>query len=803
MFLRLSNLILFLFLLQKSYSQSAGGRVLENNRPLAAVNISLLKASDSTLVKTAVTDEKGLYEIQKPVPGLYILQASRAGYKKQIIAPVTIDTGNAHTEFPVILLAPAAVQLGEVTVMGKRPFIEQKIDRTVVNVANSIVAAGSTALEVLEKAPGITIDRQNDQIIFRGKEGVIVQIDGKQSYLSVSDVVSMLRSLPADNIDRIELITNPSAKYDAAGNSGIIDIRLKKNNNTGTNGLLTAGLGYGRYGRQRAGLQINHRSTRYNVFGSYNTAHEGNYRNFNLSRVVPDGNQSNFIDQDSYIRFKSSGHNAKAGLDFFINKKTTAGIVWTGFWDRSYETSPAYANFRRQADTPVYFQTLTGKSLLNIQSNHLFNMNLVRAVPGKGQWSADIDVGKFRRSFNNLLSTQTLIPDSATGSIASLLSVMPANIDIFSMRSDYNKPMGNNWKTETGIKISQVRSDNDMRLSTGTDGNLVKDSVLSNHFKYAENVYAAYISFSGKLNKQTDVLLGVRMEYTQSTGNSITLHNMVTKKYLNVFPSIFISRPLNKNNTLHFSYSYRIDRPNYQSLNPARSYIDPYAYSSGNPFLAPSFTHSLEIKHGYKNKLFTSAGASFTSDLVFFVVQPVDPKTTQRMPENIGTAQAFYLTMSFPFTVLKGWAMQNTLTGTYSQFQYRYKTIPLRSQQISARLNNSHTFIFGKGWTGEMTARISSPSVNALVRSPWLGAMDLGLQKSFLRNWKAKFILQDIWHTNYFKGKINAPEFYSSVWISSDSRIAMLTITFSFGNQQLKSGRQRKTAAEEEIQRTN
>jgi hypothetical protein len=803
MVMKYSGLILLLFLYTNVYGQSVSGIVQENNKPLSLVNISLLKAKDSTLEKAAVTDNEGHYKIENVQPGSYILNASRVGYKQQSLSPITIKTDGDHIELPMLTLVAVAGQLGEVMVTGKRPFVEQKIDRTVVNVAGSIIGSGSTALEVLEKAPGITIDRQNDQIVFRGKEGVIVQIDGKQTYLSMPDVVALLRGMPSENIDRIELITNPSAKYDAAGNSGIIDIRLKKNNNVGTNGSLSIGAGSGRYGRQRGNLQINHRTQKINVFGNYSVNNEGNYWNFEFNTKQPDGSQVNFIDQVSPIRFKNHGQNAKAGIDYFISKKTIAGVVWTGFWTTSNEESPAEASFRRQEDGDIYFQTLTDKSLSNVQSNHLFNLNIMHVFTGKDQLSADLDLGRFNRQFRNFLITETLIPNSPGEPVMNLLSQMPTSIDILSFRTDYNRSIGNKWKMEAGLKASKVKSDNNLQLSAGTNGNLKIDSTLSNHFQYSEDVYAAYISFSGKLDQHTDLLIGLRAEHTRSIGNSITLKNKVIKDYLNLFPSVFITRSINKNHTLNFSYSYRIDRPNYQSLNPARSYIDPYMYSSGNPFLTPQFTHSLEFKHGFKNKLFTSLGASYISDLVFSVNQPVDSKTTQRMPENIGTSQAYNLTVTFPVTIMKGWTMQTSLMSIYSQFQYKYRNIPLRAKQVSGRLNNANAFVLGKGWTAEMSGRISTPAVNAFMRSPWLGTMDLGIQKSFLKNWKAKLSLQDVFHTNRIIGEINAPDYERNVRITMDTRILMLSITRSFGNQQLKNSRQRKTASEEEIQRTN
>jgi hypothetical protein len=777
--------------------------VLENSKPLSLVNLTLLKAKDSAINKTAISDEKGNYRIENVEPGSYILKASRVGYQLQFLSAITINTGSNDLQLPVLSLLPAEGQLREVSVTGKRPFIEQKIDRMIVNVANTIVASGGTVLDILEKSPGITIDRQNDQIIFKGKEGVIIQIDGKPTYLSTADAMTLLRSMPADNIDRIELITNPSAKYDAAGNSGIIDIRMKKSNNIGTNGSFSMSVGTGKYARLIPSFQVNHRTQKINLFGNYSYSRDGNYWDFDLSRKQEYGTETNYVHQLSPIRFKNRSHNVKAGLDLFINKKLTAGIVWTGLWSSSKERSPAEAFFRKQPDGDIFLRTLTDKSLSNVQSNQLVNLNIVQLLPGKSQLSADLDMGRFTRQFSNYLVTDTLFPGSAGDPVSNLLTEMPTTIEIVSFKMDYTTSIANKWKLDAGIKASRVNSDNDMQLSSGSNGNLVIDSVLSNHFKYEENIKAAYISFSGKLNPKTDLMIGIRTEYTYSVANAITQKNKVPRRYWNAFPSFFLTHALNGDNSITLSYSYRIDRPNYQSLNPSRSYIDPFAYSEGNPFLTPQFTHSLELRHGFKNKVFTSFGASFIKDMSFFLITPVEDKSTRRMPENIGTAQAYNVTISFPVTITKGWTMQSNLMGIYNQFRYSYRGNIYNPSQIAGRFTNTHSILLGKGWTGEISGRLNTPGVNATIRFPWLGSMDLGIQKSFPKSWKAKLSLQDVFHTAIIKGKMIMPDFENRVLITRDTRVVMFSISRSFGNQQVKSSRQRKTASEEEIQRTS
>ena len=541
-----------------------------------------------------------------------------------------------------------------------------------------------------------------------------------------------------------------------------------------------------------------------NLFGNYSANRGGNYWDFTVGRNMEDGAQRNIVDQRSYIRLWERGQNAKAGVDYFIRKTTTIGAVWTGFWSNTREESPAYASFRRQETGPDYLRTLTDKTLTNVPTNQIGNLNIQHTFGKKGgQLTADFDVGHFSRDFTNSLTTRTLFSEVSPQPLTGLFTHLPTTIDIRTIKTDYNRSLGGGWKMEAGLKSSSVRSDNALSLSQGLADRLQLDDTLSNHFQYTERVNAAYTSFSGKVGQKTDVLLGLRAEHTHSVAHSLTLNNIVTRDYLNLFPSVFVSRPLSPNQTLTFSYSYRIDRPNYQSLNPARSYLDPYAYSAGNPYLKPQYTQSLELKHSYKNKVFTALGASFINDFVFFVIQPVSSNTTERIPENIGQSQAYNLTVSFPLTITKGWTMQTTLLGTYSQFQYTYLRVARRVQQLSGRLNGSSALTLGKGWTAEVTGWLNTPSVNAISRSPWLGSVDAGVQKSFGSKLKAKLSVQDLLHTNQILAKIETPNFTSNVRIRRDTRVALLNLTYTFGNQTLKGERQRRTGSDDETRRAN
>ncbi|MCY7356667.1 MAG: TonB-dependent receptor family protein [Rudanella sp.] len=791
-------------------------------KPLPFASVALLNARDSTVAKGTASDQQGTYAFEHVRAGRYIVRATAVGYLKVHSTVLTVTS--SPTDVPVLALSELTGKLAEVQVTAKKPFVEQQLDRMVVNVANSIVGSGSTALEVLEKAPGVTVDYQNERLQLRGKEGVIVQIDGKQTYLSAQDVIALLRSMSSDNIETVELITNPSAKYDAAGNSGIINIRLKKNSNVGTNGTASIAGGSGRFDRERGSLQLNHRTKKLNLFGNYSLNRGGNYWDFQLTRNQPDpspadASRRNLVSQYTYLKFRDSGQNAKAGLDFSPTKTTTIGVVWTGFWSDHRERGPAGASFRRTEGGPVYLQTRTHKTYDVFSQNQVGNLNVQHSFGekngrrGRGQLTADVDFGHFSREYTNSLRTETLLAIGDVSSpVGGLLITQPSTVNIRTVKTDYNRPLANGWKLETGLKSASVKTDNDLVLSSGEAGALVPDPALSNRFQYTERVNAAYVSVSGKWGRgqgsKTDVQAGLRVEHTHSEGNRIggpvlTLNQVVARDYLKWFPSLFVSRPLSPNQTLTFSYSYRIDRPNYQNLNPARGYVDPYAYNQGSPYLRPQFTHALETKLSLANGVFASLGANYTTDLMFFTIHALEGNKTYVTLENLGHSQGYTLTLSWPLTIVKGWQLQTNVLGYYNRFQYDYEGTLLHIQNVAGRLNGNNAFTLGHGWTAELNGWVSTPAVNGIWQTPWLGALDTGVQKAVSSALKLKFSVQDVFHTNRFRPTVKTPSGSQVGVLTFDTRIALLNLTYTFGNQTLKGERQRRTGSDDETRRAN
>jgi hypothetical protein len=790
----------FFLLAQVSFAQHTlkGSIKSPSGVGLAYVSVGLLK-SDSTIVKGTSTDAEGGYVFENVKTGQYRLVASGVGYEKAY-SPIF----QASDKVPALVLQESSTQLNEVQVKAKQAFIEQQIDRTVMNVANSIVGSGITALEVLAKAPNVTVDFQNEAIQLRSKEGTIVLIDGKQTYLSGSDLVAMLRGMSSSNIDKIEIITNPSAKYDAAGNSGIINIKLKKNAALGSNGALSLAGGSGQHYRSRGDMQFNHRTQKLNFFGNYGLNKGQNFFELLLYRNQPDGTLRNYIDQRTHLVFDDFGHNAKAGFDVMPTQNTTLGVVWMGQWNTQLQDGMADFDARRNPNSPVYLQTNTHKILDQRTRNQLFNVNFQQNFANKGVLTVDLDYGVFGKDVTNNLDTQSPIVDpKSTAPVPYLTNVSATNVTIKTMKADYSRTLSNKWKLEAGLKRSDVQTSNDILLKTGDNrSNLVLDPQLSSHFEYTEQVTAAYASVSGTIQKTT-VQAGLRAEHTHSVAELTVPQTQLSRNYLNWFPSIFVSRALSEKQTLIASYSHRINRPNYQYLNPSRGFIDLYAYSEGNIEQTPQYTHAVEVRYALKMGFFASLTANFIKDFTMPVNSVTEGNKLVRVFKNIGNARSYALTLSQPITVAKQWQMQATLMGYYDEFDYTYESTTWHVQNTAARLSVNNGFTFGKGWTAELNGWVNSPSIQVVERSTWLSSVDVGVQKTLSSKAKLKLSVQNIFFTPLGNNRIETANSLQLARFQMDTRVVMLNFTHNFGNDKLKAARQRRTGAEEESRRAN
>ena len=607
-------------------------------KPLDGATIYLKKAADSSLVKTALADASGTFSFENIKKGDYKLTITAIGYPAYKSNLIKLDK---NTALPTIQLQPGNNMLKEVTVSPQKPLIEHLIDRTVVNVDALISNVGSSALDVLEKSPGVIVD-DNGAISLKGKNDVKIYIDDKPTYLSGADLENYLRSLPASTIEQVELMTNPPAKYDAAGNGGIINIRTKKSKVKGFNGGLNLSYTQGRYDRTNNSFNFNYRKNKVNLFGNFSYGIGAGYNDLDINRYFlnPDGSiASNFL-QHTYIHGHSPHYNGKIGLDYYASDKTTFGIALTETGSDGTNTTTSSSKLSDAQN--VLDSTVTANNLSRERfKNGGINLNYRHQYDKKGTGlTADFDYLNYNTTTVQSFLNNTYLPDGALTDNDLLTGNVPSNINIYAVKTDYTHPLANGVKFSAGLKSSYTKTDNIADYFDTRDNITTPDYTKTNHFIYREQINAAYINLN-KDFKRLSIQAGLRFESTTSDGHQLgnvqVPDSTFKRNYNGLFPTLYLQYKLDTagNQTIGLNYGRRIDRPYYQDLNPFLSPLDKFTYYTGNPFLKPSYTQNIELSHTWKD-ITTTLGYSKTMDDVDETIEIANGIYYSR-PGNIGS----------------------------------------------------------------------------------------------------------------------------------------------------------------------
>ncbi|MBK7337744.1 MAG: TonB-dependent receptor [Saprospirales bacterium] len=785
---------------------SISGRILdERSQPLPGATILLDDPLTNTLVKGEVSDPDGLFVFENIPPGKYALSVQFIGYAAYS-TDLPLVGGGEVIDLGSITLSTEGTELEEVTVRAKVPFIERKLDRLVVNVESGIIAAGSSAFDVLQRSPGIVIS-QSDAISLRGKSGVIIMMDGKPSPLSGADLANMLRGLPANAIERIEIITNPSAKYDAAGNAGIIDIRMKKDQRLGANGNITLGAGHGKYPKANAGAGWNYRNKRLNLFGNYNYSYREAFNHLVLYRqFFENGVFTGAYDQDNFLHFDFNTHVLRAGVDFSPSEKTIIGVVANGVRNRFSPTGDNVSDVLG-ADGKKESSFTTHNDSQDSWNNYSLNANLKQSFGTKGiELSADLDYARF---WNQTIQTFTSNYYDLNGEpflpTYILFGDLAGNLDLKSFKTDYTHPLEGNAKFEAGLKTSLVTADNDVQFFDKSNGQALFDSTKSNHFIYEENLNAAYVNFSKEFEKWS-VQLGFRGEQTNAKGDQLVSGERFDTSYVNLFPSGFFNYKLSENHEIGASLSRRLDRPTYKQLNPFKFFLDPSTFSQGNPFLTPQFTWSYELTHTFKQRYVTTLSYSKTLNNITQVIKPdpVQPNVTIQTDDNITSFEYYGATVAATVEPTKWWTSVNNLNVFYGRYTGNVADTQLDDGRVNFNVSSNNTLTLPKGWAGELNFFYQGSQLYAYMDLDPQWQLSLGIQKSLWeRRGTIRFNVSDIFWTLPPSADITFTDYKERFDVERETRVANLSFTYRLGKNTVAPSRRRQGGAEEEKRRAN
>jgi iron complex outermembrane receptor protein len=773
-----------------------------DGNPLPGVTVQLHRASDSSLLKVNLSNEKGNYAFDILKAGTYFLQLSATGFETASL-PFEMTAPLNNQTLPELKLVRQTARMKEVVVSAKKPLIEVKPDRLVFNVESAVNATGSDAFELLRKSPGVQVDN-NDNISLKGKSGVRVYVDGKMMQLSGADLAAYLRSLNSNDVEAIEMISNPSAKYDASGNAGIINIRLKKNKKFGTNGTATMGFVQGITPKGNAALNLNYRDKKVNVFGNVSGS-LGIYHNaMDFYRIQKD----TLYEQRSLNRNRDNALNTKIGLDWFINSRHTAGIMFTG----NNVNNTGFA----ESNSPIYYQP-TGQFIKDLQAsndqpgtrlNNNINLNYRYRDTSGFELNVDADHGIFRRRATSFQPNNYLDAQGALLYRIVNRNNTPTDIDINTFKADAEHRL-KKGVIGYGIKYSGVRTDNTFDFFTDdATGTPRFDSVRSNAFTYDERVSAAYVNYQTSLGKKWSVQSGLRMEQTNSRGiltrkdGTVQSDDDVKRSYLDFFPSVALQFTANDKNSLNLTYSRRIDRPTYQDLNPFENKLDELTYDKGNAFLLPQYTNNIELSHTFMGIITTSASYSYVNNFTTQITDTIK-NATYVQQRNLASQQVWSTSIGASTPIKPWWSGYATVYFNYQIINGSIGQNGLTTEIPTFGAYLQQQFDLGKSYTAEISGWYNGSSVwGATWRTRPQGALDIGIQKTLMnKNLTVKMSATDIFFTAPWKAKTDFGGLFVDGGGNWESRTFRLTLNWRFGSSQIAAARERRSGMESESKR--
>ena len=786
--------------------QLQGVLVDDTGAPVPFAYVSLFSAADSTLAKVEAADEAGIFRFAGVADGSYYLEATFVGMDNVYVNNVQIE-GNNRKDLGQITFATSAVQLETATVKAKRAIVEVKPDRTVFNVEGTINAVGADGMELLRKAPGVLVDN-NENITVLGRSGVLVYVDGRRLPLQGADLTNFLKNLNAAQIDKIDIITNPGARYEAEGNAGIIDIRLKKSLEAGANGSISLDMGKGR--RERAGINMTGNARRgiVNVYGGLGLSYNENWN------IMDFDNFQNglLLDESNVFDNLYQGGNLRLGTDFYLNKEHTIGFLFNGNL-ADLNNDNRNESFISSQATPQMIDSvlIANNSSVGVNNNATINLNYAFRRD-ETSVNVDFDYGGYRNDFSYDQPNRYFLADRTTPLTANLVKYnTPTDIDIYTAKVDYETGFAGG-KLGAGGKFSKVLTDNLFEFFDIQDSLEVFNDRRSNQFTYDEKVYAGYMNYSRPLSQAVNFSGGLRVETTDAVGNLIAFRSElqedpVNLDYTNFFPSAGLTWQSSPISTWAINYGRRINRPDYNVLNPFRIQLSELSFMRGNTNLSPEIVNNLELGWTYKYMYNFKIAYSKTTDQITRLIGPdeVDPRAGFLSWDNLAEQTILSFNFSAPVQFKSWWNAYFNATALHQDNQADYGPAGIVDlQAFNYNIYQQHTFQAGKGWTLELSSWYSGPGIwGGVFEFDPSYAINAGVQRKFLNDkLNVRLNVTDITFQTGWSGVSNFNGLRGVGAGNWDSRRVNLNLNYSFGNNKYKA-RNRKTGLESESNRVS
>jgi outer membrane receptor protein involved in Fe transport len=769
------------------------GQVFNNDgKPIVSATVLLQKIWDSSVLKILQTNDSGKYSINLDSIDNTQIKVLALGYLSSIkFIP-------SQTHYPVVnFILSKEKYLEEVTVTSRKPVFEEKVDRTVFNVENSTAALGGNALDALKRTPGVQI--LNSEVSIAGKGSVSIMINGRLQQLSGNDLIQFLQSIPSDNLAKIEVITAPPAKYDAEGNSGIINLIMKKNLKQGFNGSVTTSYQYTVLGSPAVSASFNYRKEKLNIFCNANTGifawrYSNRTSTYNLGQMGAQNINTNSFNKNATFQLSA---------DYSLSKRSLIGLQFTEGINKlsNYENVRAtYCDASGNLDSIIYTNGTTRESN---KGKHTLNLNYEWKIDTSGRkLYANADYYSQTAQKSRSYNVHDYIPGNVPSTGIENMFVANPAITIKSVKADIEWPM-KKTKILFGGKVAVVENsaDNIFNIFDGT--NFVIDSTQTNSFSYKEQTQAVYISGQKAVGKY-ELQLGLRGERTQTDIDSKTTGQNKRNEYTQIFPSGYLQYKFNDNNVLSMTFTRRISRPGYSLLNPFRLYYSPNYYVVGNPDLKPSFNNNLDFTYRWRSKLSLKIFARQVDNYWDHIIQ-TDPVSgiTSLTRANIGFARHLGMNFSYQFDLKKWWQSRNSVNAVYNHFNLHYYNQRNTFSGFNEWFETGNSFYLNKNKTisAELEAYYYTPRQKDYKKWAELSSINIGIKILLLdKNLIIVLNLEDLMAKGYW---LQTNVYNGSIAYSYDNaRGGRLSVTYKFGNKNLK-GRRDRNISNEEIQRVN